>query len=292
MTLRESYQKATKRLETAGIEEASLDAWYLLEHVTGWTRAAYFADCDREMTEGQQSRYESLVEQRAGRIPLQHITGVQEFMGLEFVVNRHVLIPRQDTELLVETALEELCRKRPEDPRSAHRILDLCTGSGCILLSTLYHAKNKEHTLTYQGVGADISAEALRIAAINGDRLGLSVKWVESDLFAEIDDRFDMILSNPPYIPTAAIETLQPEVRDHDPRRALDGGTDGLCFYRDIIREGKEYLNPGGCLIFEIGSEQAEAVTSYLQACGYRNVTVRKDLAGLDRVVYAVYDTM
>lgn len=332
MTLREVYRIGTEKLAAAGIEESSLDAWYLLEHVTGISRVSFLADSAKVMEDDVKEQYLELIERRAKRIPLQHITGVQEFMGLEFKVNEHVLIPRQDTEILVETALEELGKrlrfhtvqspsgKNTQDGDASIRILDMCTGSGCILLSTLYYAKqetekcglsaqsrlqkmNRETTygqteptgvldkgsVTITGLGIDISSAALCVAKQNGENLHIEADWIESDLFTGIVGAFDMILSNPPYIPSAVIETLQPEVREHDPRLALDGKEDGLYFYRRIIEESREYLNFGGHLIFEIGAEQGEAVSSYMRECGYTEVTVKKDLAGLDRVVSGMY---
>jgi len=282
MTLRQAYEEGIERLKEAGIEEAGLDAWYLLEYVTGINRAGYFADSDQEMKDSHREAYQTLISERATRIPLQHLTGVQEFMGLEFRVNGHVLIPRQDTEILVETALEKINAKKPL------RVLDMCTGSGCILLSVLSYGRKK---CEITGVGADVSDKALQIAKENGRNLQVDAEWIESDLFSSVSGKFDMILSNPPYIPSAVIETLQPEVREHDPRLALDGKEDGLYFYRRITEESRNYLQPGGWLIFEIGAEQGEAVSSYLKQNGFAQVAVKKDLAGLDRVVCGVYDT-
>lgn len=283
MTCREAYQKGIGKLEDAGIKEASLDAWYLFTFVTGISRASYLADSEKAMKKEDEARYFEVVSRRAKRIPLQHITGVQEFMGLEFAVNEHVLIPRQDTEVLVETALSYL-----ERCSSPVRILDLCTGSGCILLSLLYYAGQKTEIT---GVGADISREALKVAERNQKALHLDAELTESDLFTAVKGRFDLITSNPPYIPTDVIETLDAEVREHDPRLALDGKADGLYFYRKIVKESKAHLMAGGRLIFEIGSEQGKDVASLMKANGFTDVTVKKDLAGLDRVVSGVYDS-
>lgn len=282
MTLREAYDKGMERLAIAGVEEASLDAWYLLEYVTGLSRAAFLADSNQELEEVSYKKYEELIKERAKRIPLQHLTGVQEFMGLEFRVNEHVLIPRQDTEVLVELALEEL------KGMESVRILDMCTGSGCILLSTLYYGRQER---VMEGTGVDISKEALKVAKQNAKELHIDAKFVESNLFANVLGTYDLILSNPPYIPSAVIETLQPEVREHDPMLALDGKEDGLYFYRKIIEESKGSLNSGGKLIFEIGHDQGAAVSTYMMEQGFHHVRVKKDLAGLDRVVLGVYDT-
>lgn len=289
MTFRELYNTGTKMLEAAGIEEAALDAWYLLEYVTGISRAVFLADSGNTVEDDTKEKYLKLTERRAERIPLQHITGIQEFMGLEFMVNEHVLIPRQDTEILVETALEKLKEQLLHAPEQV-RLLDMCTGSGCILLSVLYYADRESDGIEITGMGADVSPNALRVAKQNGENLNIKADWTESDLYERIEGTFDMILSNPPYIPSKVIETLQPEVREHDPRLALDGKEDGLYFYRKIIEESRTHLKPGGRLIFEIGAEQGEAVSSYMKECGYGSVAVKKDLAGLDRVVYGVYD--
>ncbi len=298
MTFREAYCKGKQQLEAAGIAEASLDAWYLLEYVTGISRARYLADSETVMEAHAEVRYQEVITRRAERIPLQHITGVQEFMGLEFQVDEHVLIPRQDTEILVETALENLEKYFQRDTKDKEqvRILDMCTGSGCILLSVLFYArqrleKNGVSDKIITGFGVDVSKDALKMAKRNGENLCIDAEWTVSDLFSEISGEFDMILSNPPYIPSAVIETLQPEVREHDPRLALDGKEDGLYFYRRIIEAGRKYLKPGGRILFEIGSNQGGAVSKYLTECGYSEVAVKKDLAGLDRVVSGVYDT-
>lgn len=282
MTLRQAYEEGIEKLKEAGIEEAGLDAWYLLEYVTGINRATYFADSNQEMKDSHRATYQTLISERETRIPLQHLTGVQEFMGLEFRVNEHVLIPRQDTEILVETALEKINTKKPL------RVLDMCTGSGCILLSVLSYGRKK---CEITGVGVDVSDKALQVAKENARILQVDAEWIESDLFSGVSEKFDMILSNPPYIPSAVIKTLQPEVREHDPLLALDGKEDGLYFYRKIIEESRNYLQPGGWLIFEIGAEQGEAVSSYLKQNGFVQVAVKKDLTGLDRVVCGVYDT-
>lgn len=295
MTVREAYEQGTKSLVQSKIEEAKLDAWYLLEFVTGMSRAVYFADADREMTAEWEALYLELIQKRSERIPLQHLTGVQEFMGLEFQVNEHVLIPRQDTEVLVETALDFLKRRGEMDVE----ILDLCTGSGCILLSILFHTRQERCKGKVSGVGADISPEALAVARENGVQLGIDAAWKQGDLFealgtAEEDEaethRFDLIVSNPPYIRSDVIESLQPEVRDHDPYLALDGKEDGLFFYRRIIEESPSYLKDGGWLMFEIGSDQGSSVSGLMQKAGFQSVSVKKDLAGLDRVVSGMYD--
>ena len=319
-TLKAAYTLGRERLRRAGVPEADLDAWYLLEYVTGLGRASYLMEPDREMTGQQSLRYEECISKREQRVPLQHITGEQEFMGLTFRVDENVLIPRQDTEILVEQALEIL--KKGQLPRSGGKlhILDLCTGSGCILLSVLHYA-DKCDTGRYnagqcdpgmhdagkhdagkhdagdpadmpgdiEGTGADISEKALSIAGQNADALGIRAKFIRGDLFENIRGKYGMILSNPPYIRSAEIDALQEEVRLHDPREALDGREDGLYFYRRITDEAREHLLPGGWLIFEIGYDQAEDVSGMMRSAGYAEVRVKKDLAGLDRVVYGRY---
>lgn len=305
MTLRTGYTEAKRRLEESGIEEASLDAWLLLEHVTGISRASYYADPDREMSPDEWRRYSELVGRRAERVPLQHITGTQEFMGLVFEVNEHVLIPRQDTEILVEQALAFIgSGKVPAAENSQTRILDMCTGSGCILLSVMHWAESyrqkalrragdtarggEKQDIIIEGTGADISPKALAVAEKNARRLGISAGFVESDLFGAVRGKYGMILSNPPYIRTDEIKDLQEEVRLHDPVIALDGREDGLYYYRRIVRESRSYLEEGGALLFEIGCDQAEAVSGLMSGAGFSEITVKKDLAGLDRVVSGV----
>ncbi len=305
MTLRTGYTEAKRRLEESGIEEASLDAWLLLEHVTGISRASYYADPDREMSPDEWRRYSELVGRRAERVPLQHITGTQEFMGLVFEVNEHVLIPRQDTEILVEQALAFIgSGKVPAAENSRTRILDMCTGSGCILLSVMHWAESyrqkalrragdtarggEKQDIIIEGTGADISPKALAVAEKNARRLGISAGFVESDLFGAVQGKYGMILSNPPYIRSDEIKDLQEEVKLHDPVIALDGREDGLYYYRRIVRESRSYLEEGGALLFEIGCDQAEAVSGLMSGAGFSEITVKKDLAGLDRVVSGV----
>ncbi len=280
LTLKQLYKVGTVKLAEEGIEEFSLDAWYLLEYVTGVSKAMYFAEPERAVSEDNADRYIDCIRRRAAHIPLQHITGEQEFMGYPFCVNEHVLIPRQDTEVLVEEAIQVM--------RPKMKVLDMCTGSGCIVLSILKMCREKYYMTDLQGIGADVSEEALKVARENGRRLGVPVTWIQSDLFAKIpeEEKYDVIVSNPPYIETAVIDTLQEEVRLHDPYIALDGKEDGLYFYRRIISEAGKYLKTQGKLMFEIGCDQAEAVEELMKNAGYEQITVKKDLAGLDRVVY------
>ena len=269
------YRMGVERLTVAGIEEAKLDARLLLEELCGTDRNDLLVHGDRPVTEQQEKNYVNQIELRSRHIPLQHITGYQEFMGLRFKVTPDVLIPRQDTETLVEEVLKNL--------HDGMRILDLCTGSGCILLSLLRYSND------CVGVGADLSRKALAVAEENAGTLGLSAEFVQGNLFEPVTGKFEIIVSNPPYIPSNVIPTLMEEVREHDPLIALDGKEDGLYFYREIIGKASEYLYPGGMLFLEIGCEQAGAVAELMKNAGYRDVTVCKDLAGLDRVVSGRY---
>ena len=269
------YRMGVERLAAAGIEEAKLDARLLLEELCGTDRNDLLVHGDRPVTEQQEKSYVNQIELRSRHIPLQHIMGYQEFMGLRFKVTPDVLIPRQDTETLVEEVLKNL--------HDGMRILDLCTGSGCILLSLLRYSND------CVGVGADLSKKALAVAEENAGALELMAEFVQGDLFEPVTGKFEIIVSNPPYIPSNVIPTLMEEVREHDPLMALDGKEDGLYFYREITGQAGEYLYPGGMLFLEIGCEQAEAVTELMKNAGYRDVTVCKDLAGLDRVVSGRY---
>ena len=271
MTYKALYNLGVEKLLEACIEEAALDARLLLEEVCGTDRGYLLVHGDNEVCEEQYNCYVNHIEQRAKHIPLQHITGYQDFMGLRFKVSPDVLIPRQDTETLVEEVMRYL--------HDGMHILDMCTGSGCILLSLLRYSND------CVGVGADISEQALAIAKENGEALGLETTWVQSNLFEKIEGKYEVIVSNPPYIPSDVIPTLMEEVKEHDPMLALDGREDGLFFYREIIRQAGAYLCTGGMLFFEIGHDQAEAVSGYMKQAGYMDVTVYKDLAGLDRVV-------
>ena len=341
-----------KILKNAGIAEADLDAWYLFEQIFGISRAQYFL-CARENIAGSTaqkmavqeqtgnslesknalecvelwlkeklSAYENTLKKRASRIPLQQILGQQEFMGLTFFVNEHVLIPRQDTETLVELVLNEQKDKNVS-------ILDMCTGSGCIAVSL-------KKLGGYACVdGADISEEALKVAKRNSEEIlensdavssrteqiqnctnltnnqnkqnnsaerkiseasklsQAGVTFRRSDMFSNFPEteQFDVIVSNPPYIPSAVIEKLEPEVRDHEPRGALDGTADGLYFYRILAEECAKHLTLGGHVYFEIGYDQGMAVKKLLDNHGFKDTRVIQDLAGKDRVVCGAWQT-
>ena len=345
-----------KILKNAGIVEADLDAWYLFEQSFGISRAQYFL-CARENIVGSTaqkiavqeqhgdllesgnalecaelwlkeklSAYENALKKRAARIPLQQIIGQQEFMGLSFFVNEHVLIPRQDTETLVELVLQE---QKDKDIS----ILDMCTGSGCIAVS-LKKLGGYAHV-----EGADISEESLKVAKRNSEEIlenndvnidavnsrteqiqnctnltnnqnkqdnseermvsevrrvsQTGVTFRHSDMFSSFrgTEQFNVIVSNPPYIPSAVIEELEPEVRDHEPRGALDGTADGLYFYRILAEECAKHLTPGGHVYFEIGYDQGAAVKELLDIHGFKDTRVIQDLAGKDRVVCGAWQT-
>lgn len=313
-TYGEVYREGEARLAEAGIDEAALDARLLLEFVCGTDRNTLLVHGEREVLEEEYEKYRGLIERRASHVPLQHLTGEQDFMGLTFLVNKDVLVPRQDTEVLVEEVMKHL--------HDGMRILDMCTGSGCILLSLLHYSNDCE------GVGVDLSGQALAVARENYERLRverpeMKARFLEGNLFAALKcgkatdsveaekasdgaeasgdgnvahggngtepgnaERFDVIVSNPPYIKTDVIDTLMPEVREHEPVMALDGGADGLIFYRRIAENAVNYLSGGGMLFFEIGCEQAADVCMIMETAGFREIAVVKDFAGLDRVVY------
>lgn len=283
MTYRECYEQGCRTLQAAGIEEAALDARLLLEAVCGTDRNDLLVHGEQPVAPEAEEKYLNWIRQRAEHIPLQQLTGEQGFMGLTFSVNEHVLIPRQDTEILVEEVLKEL--------HDGMRVLDMCTGSGCILLSLLHYSNDCE------GLGVDLSAEALEVAGRNVLKVLTPEKaehahFLQSDLFEKVEGKFEIIVSNPPYIASAEVEKLMPEVRDHEPRMALDGTEDGLYFYRSIIEEAGKHLVSSGMLFFEIGYDQGQAVSELMRTEGYCEVQVVQDYAGLDRVVFGTYVTV
>lgn len=294
-------------LKNAGVNEYGLDAWYLFEHAFGISRMQYLMCSGRkaEAAESALKEYGEGIRRRMRREPLQYILGTQEFMGLELYVNRHTLIPRQDTETLVETVLGAHKRKDIA-------LLDMCTGSGCIAISLAVHGG-----YTYIEA-ADLSKEALKAAVKNAEKLleGRKViseedggtengraadrdgtemiRFRHSDMFSAFDpeeDQYDVIVSNPPYIPSSVIEELEPEVRDFEPRSALDGTADGLFFYEKLAGECGKFLKENGAVYFEIGHDQGEAVETLLKTHGFRDTKIIKDLAGKDRVVCGIWQT-
>ncbi len=261
-------------LQQAEIADYKIDNMLLAEHFLGVTRNSLFLRPDLTVSEEKSQEYLEAVRRRCTKIPLQHITGVQEFMGLEFSVNEHVLIPRQDTEVLVEKVLSDI-KNIP-----SVTVLDMCTGSGCIAISIAKLSDNAQVS------AADISEKALQKAKENNQKNGTAVQLIHSDLFEKIEGTFDVIVSNPPYIRTAVIQELMEEVKDHDPWIALDGHEDGLDFYREITKEAKKHLNPEGKIYYEIGFDQGADVQKILEQNGFRDIHILKDLSGNDRVVY------
>ncbi len=271
MTYSEALREAEERFKAAGIEEYKNDALLLMRYAADKDRTFLLTRADEEMKEPEALRFEKAVERRVSREPLQLITGSQDFMGFDFMVSGEVLIPRLDTEFLTEEVLKEL--------HDGSRLLDMCCGSGCILIS-LCRLTND----TY-GVAADISEAALELTRKNAERLGADIKLVKSDLFDSVEGEFEYIVCNPPYIKSAEIDGLMEEVRLFEPRSALDGGEDGLDFYRRIAKEAGAHLCGGGMLFLEIGYDQGADVKAILEEAGFEHVEVIKDYSGNERVV-------
>lgn len=272
MTIKEAFEFGIKELNT---EEKDTEITIFIECITGIDRKYFFTNEEKELSKEEAEALTSFIERRKTGEPVQYIVSKADFYGLEFFVKKGVLIPRFDTENLVEKALSFA--------KDGDRILDVCTGSGCIILTLLNYGKN------LRGVGCDISDEALFVANENAKRLKSNATFIKSDLFENIEGEFDIIVSNPPYIETKVVESLENQVKDYEPKNALDGGGDGLDFYKRISKEAKAYLRKGGMLLFEIGYNQGETVPEILKNEGYSNITVTKDLGGNDRVVSAVY---
>lgn len=272
MTYREAIVLGEKNLQQADIADAKTDSWLLLAMACKIDHTYYYMHIDEEMSEEQVREFEVLIRKRAERVPLQYITGEQEFMGLTFHVNSNVLIPRQDTETLVEEALKVI--------KPGMKVMDMCTGSGCVLISILKNAHDVE------GIGYDISKQAINVAKENAKFYEVPAVFERSDLFEDVvENDFDVIVSNPPYIPTDLVATLMPEVSQFEPREALDGKGDGLYFYSKILEQCKNYMKQDGYILFEIGCEQGDAVSTMMRLAGFSEVHVIKDLARNDRVV-------
>lgn len=281
MTLKSLLAEGREVLTAAQIADADIDAWLLLQYVTGINRMMYLMEPDKSVSNEDTLAYREVIARRATHYPLQYITHTQEFMGLDFYVDERVLIPRQDTEVLVEMTLGFL--------KDGMTVLDMCTGSGCILISLAANRK------LASGLGVDLSEGALEVAQKNARANGLDqLQWIQSSLFEAFENdldksdklQVDVIVSNPPYIESEVIPTLMPEVRAHEPMMALDGFEDGLYFYREITANAPAYLKNKGYLLFEIGYNQGEAVADLMRMTGFVNIRIKKDLAGLDRVVY------
>lgn len=290
MTLENCLRQGINTLQSNNISDADFDAFALLEYVTGVSKSDFFFKKSDEISDSCYDRYIELIERRSKRVPLQHITNRQNFFGYDFYVDSNVLIPRQDTEVLIEKILEVIEANFNVEISSDISILDMCTGSGCIAI-TIYKELIKRG-FNIDATAVDLSKEALAVTEKNVENL-VGIKAlnntfhiIESDMFSNINNNrsYDIIVSNPPYIPTRDIEKLEPEVRDYDPIMALDGDTDGLRFYRRIIEESSNYLN-NGFIAFEIGYNQGDDVKSLLEEKGYKDIHIYKDLGGLDRVI-------
>ncbi|MDD4600059.1 Release factor glutamine methyltransferase [bioreactor metagenome] len=259
-----------------GVDNPRLDAEVLLSHILGKDRIHLYVNFDQPLQPTELTAFRAAVKQRAMRLPVAYITGCKEFMGLDFSVSPAVLIPRPDTEFLVEAALDRL------EKINKPIVLDIGTGSGAIIISVL--AKNPSAC----GAAVDISKSALAVAANNAQHNGVAdrVVFYQGDLFSPVHGQlFDAILSNPPYIPNEDILQLEPEVQ-REPKLALAGGRDGLDYYRRIINQGRQFLKPGGFIAVEIGIGQAEAVTQLAEKSeGFKVAELIKDYAGIDRVV-------
>ena len=273
---KEILEFGSEKLKKSEIAEAELDAWYLLEDVSGLSRADYFLHSNDKIGKDKAEEFLKLIERRSGRIPLSYVLGTRDFMGFTFKVNENVLIPEQETELLVEETIRH-CK--------GMKVLDLCTGSGCIGISVSLLGETLSVTM------ADISGKALEVARENAARLGANnVNFVEGNLFENINEKYDILVSNPPYIETGIIENLQPEVRNYIPRLALDGDEDGLKFYKNISKMAPNYLNKNARIFYEIGYNQSKAVSDILLENGFTDIRAAKDYAGLDRIVMAKFD--
>ncbi len=288
-TIQELLNIGKEKLESTGNEYAKYERKVLLEEVLGCNYMFMLMNPDEEVAAEKEAEYLRLIEERCKHYPLQYLLGYAHFMDYTFVVNENVLIPRNDTEILVETASEILGGVMQDDlsvlydvanADKAYKVLDLCCGSGCIGISLKLYHKDIDLTLS------DVSKNALEVTKQNLKRHEVEAKIICDSLFEGITLKQDMIVSNPPYIESRVIDTLMPEVKEYEPMLALDGGEDGLDFYNQIIEEAPSYLNTGGWLLFEIGHNQGEAVSKKMTELGFQDVQVKKDYAGLDRVVY------
>ena len=275
MTIREALLSAEKQLSDAGVPDPRIDAQWMMEFVTGRGRIQLKLQSANELNPEQEQRFASLLLSRAKREPVQYLLGEQYFYGLRFQVSPAVLIPRQETEELCEWGLS-FVKKHPSP-----RVLDLCTGSGAIAVTLAHRCPQAQVT------ASDLSADALKVARQNADMNGVSVRFLQGDLWEPLSGmNFDLILSNPPYIPTEDCKTLQPEVM-REPVMALDGGQDGLDFYRRIAEKAQEHLAPGGMIAVELGVGEAEEVAEMFRQAGLVDVTIRKDLYGVERMAGA-----
>ena len=277
MKIRALLNEGESSLKTAEKLSARNDALLLLSFLLNMDRGKMFLAFENDAPESLVEEYREVIKQRVSGVPLQHITGTTEFMGLAFKVTPEVLIPRNETELLVEEALKIISPDM--------KVLELCTGSGCIALSILKLYNSVSVT------AADISEGALLVAKENAEKLGINIgkEWgainfVHGDLFESVEGTYDLIIVNPPYIKSDDIRGLMEEVREHDPIIALDGGADGLYFYRRLLYEAREYLNGAGYLLLEIGHDQAKDIMALAEE-SYENITIMKDYNNIDRII-------
>ena len=274
MTYRQLLETGTRILKESNIDEYDVDSYILFEYMTGMKRSFYLAHSDDEVPLDAEKSYLDVIKKRSERYPLQYITHTAYFYGAEYYVDESVLIPRFDTENLVELVLK--------NEKDAKNFLDMCTGSGCIAIAI------KDNLKGINATAADISEAALKVAKKNADGHCADITFIHSDLFENIDGKYDFIVSNPPYIVKDVISTLMPEVKDYEPANALDGGEDGLDFYRQIIKESPKYLNKKGRLYFEIGYDQGESVSNLMRDAGFEDILVKSDLSGNDRCVMGI----
>lgn len=274
MDIKSAKHIGRDKLSSAGIDEANNECDLILCYVLSKGRGFIVTEGDYVLSMAEEEAFLSFVNRRCTRIPLSQILGVGGFYGRDFIVNKDVLTPRFETELLVEEAEKIL--------RQSDRVLDLCTGSGCIAITMALLGAGEV-------IGTDISPAALRVAKMNAKKHNANVLFLEGDLFIPVTNssKFDIIISNPPYIKDGEKESLMPEVRDHEPHLALFAGPEGLDFYRRIAREVRDYLNPGGTLILEIGYDQGPEVSGLMKEAGFSRVLCKKDYAGYDRVIIA-----
>ena len=274
MTYGEILSFGKDYLESSHITDFESDAWLLFSYCVNMNRAKYIMKMKDDAPDCIRQAYEVLLSKRSKGVPVQYLLGTQSFFGYDFFVNENVLIPRADTEVLVNEALKLAGLNA--------KVLDLCTGSGCIAVTV----KLERNDLKVSA--SDISEGALSIARLNADYNNADVTFYQGDLFDAINEKFDVIISNPPYIETEEIEKLESNVKDFEPRTALDGGITGLDFYERIFKEAGDYLSEHGVVAVEIGYNQGEAVSDIAGRNGFGNIRVIKDLGGLDRVVTAV----
>lgn len=278
--VKDVVSEGAEQLKQVGIADYQTDSWLLAEEIFGVRRQDILLIPDKSVDTALVQKYEEAVKRRATHVPLQHITGHQPFMDFDFMVNRDVLIPRPETELLVEQVVSYIQSNFPDKNKTV-KVLDMCTGSGCIAISVDKMCDNAKVR------AVDISEKALQVARENNIKNQADVTFIQSDLFENVTDKFDVIVSNPPYIPTETLQTLMEEVRDYDPPLALDGSGDGLKFYRIISEKAEEFLNQHGRLFLEIGHDQGKSVPELLRENGFSKIQVLKDLSGNDRMVIA-----